>query len=125
MTTTTRIRYDRLEKLAAFLDKLPKKRFDFNTMREERDCGTVACAIGWMPEVFPRLVKAVHTDTTLFTALDRVSEVFGFGGAHHYAYALFYPDAQRPWSRTKLTEKATAKQVAKSIRQFCEWRKNQ
>lgn len=51
---------ERLLKLAAFLDKLPPERFNFNvwvgdTWKETQDlsCGTSACAMGWaatMPE---------------------------------------------------------------------------
>ncbi len=60
----------RLLKLADFLDKLPRAKFDFGVIAmqdgkpmlealkagKER-CGTVACAIGWMPAVFPRSLR--------------------------------------------------------------------
>src|SRR4051812_45220996 len=61
---------DRLVRLADFLDALPKQKFDFATVVSEggkpmmealkagkTECGTVACAIGWMPAAFPRDVK--------------------------------------------------------------------
>lgn len=52
----------RLVKLANFLANLPPRNFNFAWAIEELDaknkhCGTVACAIGWTPAVFPKLVK--------------------------------------------------------------------
>jgi len=41
----------RLLKLARFLDKLSPKKFDLNIF--SNDCGSVCCAIGWCPAVFP------------------------------------------------------------------------
>src|SRR5438093_919703 len=57
----------RLLKLADFLDELPREKFDFGQIAYQGGkpmaealklgavrCGTVACAIGWMPAVWPR-----------------------------------------------------------------------
>ena len=44
---------DRLLKLAAFLDKLPRKKFDFSVFYEV-NCQTKACALGYCPTVFPK-----------------------------------------------------------------------
>jgi hypothetical protein len=49
------IQYKRLLKLADFLDKLPRKKFDFTTWvnkftwggKADLSCGTTACAMGW------------------------------------------------------------------------------
>jgi hypothetical protein len=52
--------FKRLEKLADFLDKLPREKFNFADLVSEIDkkgCGTVCCAIGWTPKVLPHLVK--------------------------------------------------------------------
>lgn len=49
----------RLLKLADFLDTLKTKQFNFDSCIDGRDnhgCGTVCCAIGWTPAVFPELV---------------------------------------------------------------------
>lgn len=47
----------KLRKLAAFLRKLKPEAFDFQMLvrhfDEEKQCGTVCCAIGWCPVVFP------------------------------------------------------------------------
>lgn len=51
----------RLLKLASFLQKLKPEKFDIDRVVEEWDekkhCGTVCCAAGWTPAVFPRLVE--------------------------------------------------------------------
>lgn len=52
------IHIKRLRKLIAFLRKLPRKRFNFAIVRNEPPkCGAVGCAIGYMPNVFPRVFK--------------------------------------------------------------------
>lgn len=47
----------RLLKLAAFIEKLPEKKFDIHSMVAKKnkhgDCGTVCCIAGWLPKVFP------------------------------------------------------------------------
>lgn len=65
-----RIHLRRLRKLADFLDKMPKEKFDFSVVAIEEGkpmlqalragavhCGTVACGMGWMPAAFPRQIK--------------------------------------------------------------------
>jgi hypothetical protein len=51
---------ERLRKLEAFLRELKLEQFDFVNVVSQwdsDDCGTVCCAMGWTPEVFPELVK--------------------------------------------------------------------
>lgn len=53
------IHVKRLKKLIAFLRKLPRKRFNFAIVRNEPPkCGAVGCAIGYCPNVFPRVFKS-------------------------------------------------------------------
>lgn len=64
-----RPRYDRLNRLAEFLEGLKPRLFDFGTIMDLGDnpprkalemgggCGTVGCAIGWLPAAFPRTFK--------------------------------------------------------------------
>lgn len=53
----------RLLKLCAFLDTLPPEKFHYRCVVKEARrhrkhiCGTVCCAWGWTPRVFPKLVK--------------------------------------------------------------------
>ena len=42
-----------LDKIIGFLDKLPTEKFDFNEVRSE--CGSIACAVGWFPSIFPEV----------------------------------------------------------------------
>lgn len=69
-----KIQRARFEKLASFLDTLPRENFNFSLVldtstcpapasdtkntRPSLECGSVGCAIGWTPTVFPRLVEA-------------------------------------------------------------------
>lgn len=49
-----------LHKLIAFLRELPPESFYFGNIvdkKDEKGCGTVCCAVGWMPMVFPDKVK--------------------------------------------------------------------
>ena len=55
----------RLRKLIAFLRTLDSDHFDFEILRHESNqCGTIACAIGWTPTVFPSLIKVVMCGDT-------------------------------------------------------------
>lgn len=129
----------RLLKLAAFLQELPKSKFDFGTFvhrgakpmlealkaRRSR-CGSVACAVGWMPAVFPRHVRWVGSDVDggnlQVTLRDEdyygynfdVAEVF-FGLSYDETRDLFNPDNG---SDDSLPFSATPKQVAGAIRRF-------
>jgi len=124
----------RLLKLCEFLEQLPRKRFDFSVVAKEHSCGTVGCAIGWTPAVFPRLVKWLpakkgkeidvmltggrrgHFYTTVAKSL--------FGINHYQAEGLFTPYTYLRMGENfgdgieGLPDKATPKQVAKRLRQF-------
>jgi hypothetical protein len=53
----TKIHKRRMRKLIAFLRELPRDKFDYsNTVTQfKNNCGTVCCAIGWTPHLFPRI----------------------------------------------------------------------
>lgn len=54
------IRFDKLQKLADFLDQLRHDEFNFGEVVAKFDidgCGTVCCAIGWTPILFPDEVE--------------------------------------------------------------------
>lgn len=110
------MRKDRLLKLADFLDKLPRKKFDFGCVingpsptRKTMDCGSVACGIGWTPAVFPRLVEGYkiakeedglqHWDVRVKANPRKFNTYFKtaahlFGLDNDTAYALFTPGQQ-------------------------------
>lgn len=54
----------RLRKLIAFLRVLPRRRFNFGEV-VHHNCKTTACAIGWTPKVFPRIVEWTKRDQVL------------------------------------------------------------
>ena len=130
MTTTTpwpRHYGDRLLRLAKFLEKLPRRKFDFaeyvNTaVYRGKECGTVCCAIGWTPAVFPRMITwdRIRRETVEDVA-DRL-----FGLTVWEASDLFIPvTASRVWCPKGLDTNATPKQVARSIRAFVAWKRGQ
>lgn len=139
----------RLLKLAAFLEKLPRKRFDYASVvgydwqgKPDLSCGTTACAIGWaaaMPQ-FQKLGLKLDFDPVYGnsrleggvakgkynpgTAIFEISD-------DEWDY-LFQPG----WNLTDDAgtdlplpvapdADATPKQVAKHIRRFVAWRKKQ
>lgn len=124
------IHIKRLRKLIAFLKALPPKKFDFTTEREIGEgpkCPTTACAIGWTPTVFPKLVKWVPESKGTFligsheTSYAGVAEKL-FGIPISVAIPLFYPNEQH-FVDTRLPKcgyKATPKQVAKMLEKFIE-----
>lgn len=126
----------RLLKLAEFLREVPKEKFDFGILAFQNGkpmlealkagktaCGTVACAIGWMPAVFPRSlvwkkvwagghglqVRLKGRPYTDFNA----AEVF-FGITHDQSSWLFNPDPVDGG----LAATVSAKQVARRITTF-------
>jgi hypothetical protein len=117
---------NRLVTLIEFLKTFERKKFNFEILREEKpSCGTIGCAIGWCPEVFPKLVE-VRMDSyqdpqfrirrknwTQYTNFDDMArELFGLDSS------AFCPDlavrfgSGRHSYRTPKKE-ATPKQVAK------------
>lgn len=85
MQTPTQKR--RLNRLAKFIESLPAKRFDLSEIvkrfDEEKTCGTVCCAIGWMPSVFPTKCKWMPSYNSLrVVSTDGQSSDFAFASIH-------------------------------------------
>lgn len=120
---------ERLLKLASFLRKLPPERFDFGKVvqHETPRCGTIGCAIGWTPAVFPDLVEwsKVHADGLKLNqdpSLHYYEEIAGdlFGMDYCDAMDLFTPMNQRQLGLKNLDWDATPYQVADLIEQYVE-----
>jgi hypothetical protein len=129
----------RLLKLAAFLEKLPRAKFDFSIIVDQsglpmlealkagkHPCGTVACAMGWMPAVFPKYLKWDDPKEPFGVrwrknSSDNTSDVARefFGLSYEQVYWLFFPNSSI-WAEKDngLTDDATPKQVARHIRRF-------
>lgn len=111
---------DNLEKLAAFLDELPERKFYFGyliSVWNNKGCGTVCCAIGWTPAVFPELVEWKECTVSWrgcekADLADISEELFGIDDCE-YRF-LFEPSS----FKCPLNMDATAKEVAAHIRSF-------
>lgn len=114
------IRFDRLEKLATFLDTLPKEKFDFGGFW----CGSAGCALGWCPVVFkedwnmldgmePRLNG--HPTSNAFECADIFFGLNSTQDGH-----LFMPASQliSKYGGNKLGYNASPSEVAHNIREF-------
>lgn len=133
----TRTGLKRLLRLADFLEKLPRNRFDYSEWvgedwegDQDLSCGTTACALGWATTI-PSLRKAglrlsevgSVTDKAHCDGFEAAAKVFDVTVSD--AQFLFQPSV--PGWRADLSEQfdwdspsadATAKQVAKHIRRF-------
>jgi hypothetical protein len=130
----------RLLKLAAFLRQLPPHKFNFDVVTfqigkpmakalaaREEHCGTVACAIGWLPAVFPRSVLW-DSNSNIYehplVVLKRNKNMVNFSAAEQL-FDLSYGDARYLFDpeRSYLGSDATAVEVAAHIEKFVEdWR---
>ena len=121
----------RLLKLCDFLEQLQRKDFNFNVVAERRSCGTIACAVGWTPAVFPRLVKWSPNKRNKRISIVLADQQRGshyinvarslFGLTHRRAENLFSPWFDIEVGNTTISAlggSATPKQVAKRIRRF-------
>lgn len=123
----------RLEKLILFLDNLEPERFDFNEVvvaRDSKGCGTVCCAIGWTPAVFPRLVRwtsppcaSVQLKKDEFNThfyYHTASVLFGLPGG--VCKHLFCPSGQRRIHKSlpNCGMRSCPKEVAAMLRKFLE-----
>lgn len=134
MTRQQRTFAKRLLKLASFLDKLPRKRFNFTHWagldwqgKPDLSCGTTACAFGWSTTIpaFRRLGLRMYKHNY---ADDLSVPWIGMKGDHRYnaapraAKAIFglnYDEFTFLFIPTiSLPENASAKDVAKNIRRF-------
>lgn len=96
------INLERLDKLIKFLEELPEEKFDFSTVID--GCGTVCCAIGWTPKLFPDLVEyyqpGIEPDVILRSktaepkhGYEKVASII-FGMCEILARRLFTPNCQ-------------------------------
>lgn len=123
----------RLLKLAAFLVKVPRERFDFSlwisadwegAVAIDQSCGAVACAAGWataipeFKELGLELKRQAHIPYFVPTYLEAVADMAlsqFFGVSDQSIHHLFYPGA--------LAAGATPEQAAKHIRAFVKERR--
>lgn len=128
----------RLMKLANFLLTVPDEMFGFATIvkgqktpRKEMDCGSTACALGWCPVLWPKLVRYqpasglssydVHPrkeQPMAHMSYFNGSAKLLFGLSNAEAIALFVAGHQYEFGLTPLTHGATPRQVANNIARY-------
>lgn len=118
----------RLLKLADFLEKLPRKRFDYGTWvgedwagKQDLSCGTTACAVGWACTI-PAFRRAglKLAKTSFETGTPTFGEVTSFKAAAEF-FELNMRDVDHLFNpiASHIDEfNATPKYVAKKIRKF-------
>ena len=122
---------ERLLKIADFLEELPPEKFNFRDYVSEskNDCGTVCCAIGWLPKIFPEDFYWINPNYKFITSgrvvvLSRSTPLEPHSGQHFLDlndadwYRLFVPDYVRPIKPNRLPPDTTAKELAIHIREF-------
>lgn len=126
MNTIERARF---VKLVEFLEDLPIERFNFaqvvSAFDDQKDCGTVCCAMGWTPRLFPDFVQWSRLGECLVDAGNQriayeQAALILFGIHPDIAIDLFAPDQQHEVSK-KLDicgEFATPGDVAFMLNQF-------
>jgi len=121
---------NRLLKLADFLDKLPKKLFNIETItncdgaaREalpyalehpRRNCGTAACAMGWSPACFPRQIEWTERDGI---GMKDGSSRYWWGTAKKF-FGLTDEEINYLFTGDFYEYQVSPKKVAKTIRKF-------
>jgi hypothetical protein len=118
---------ERLLRLAEFLEKLPPKKFYFGTWVKEwkNECGTVCCAIGWCPVVFPEHFKWCYDTTNVLFRRGNDWMIAAWHSEDFFDLTddefshLFHPNAQEQvFGGRKLDERSRPKTVAANIREF-------
>jgi len=127
-TVTKTIRINRLTKLHDFLRKLPASEFYFGNYVKYHDdlkCGTVCCAIGWLPTVDKKNWKwIIEYGDQLTPVFDDYKDENAAGQAYFGISYAMYSDLFLPSldmddpnidELVPLRSSATAKQVANNI----------
>ncbi len=127
---------ERLMKLARFLYKLPREKFNYAVVIEGKDipndtfsCGTVGCAIGWTPMVFPERFewrtlkhrvglfdKADHREMTNGNFVSTAMDFFDLSSSQ--VQGLFTPGMQDCIGMDDMEDNASPKDVAMMIAAF-------
>lgn len=125
----------KLLKLADHLENLPRKRFNIGQWCREEACGTVACAFGWCPTIFPRSGLKIMEDKWLgdiqyktkrgtWYDLEAATEFFKISFAD--AHKIFIGNSYREYCKHDKNgflmgnRGITPKRVARRIRHYVE-----
>jgi hypothetical protein len=140
---------ERLLRLADFLEhELPPEKFSYGDVvrgpdmpRKEMDCGSVACAIGWCPVIFPDLasyakarfgpnfyvISKTPSGDTSWSFDEAGMNLFGL--SLDESEALFDPfysdDSREEMGLEPVDENSSAIEVAANIRAFVKYKEAQ
>ena len=121
----------RFQKLIKFLERLPPSKFNFTSYFyevDENECGTVCCAVGWLPKVFPRAKVFKHDVFNLRTDVSETALKW-FGLNRTFYRMLFVPGIAQPWNNFNmdrmLNGSASPHQVANEINKYIQWAQTQ
>ena len=129
------IRFDRLARLAKFLQKVPREKFDLDYwVAEQKEpptqpnckCDTVACAIGWAGVLFSKQGLKIEMSSSgyCFSPHYRKREnwgaVYRFFGLEDVEHAICEMDSDgwKLFSSDHYPDNATPKMVARRILNF-------
>lgn len=113
----------RLLKLADFIEGVKPKMFDIGYIAQKLDCGTVCCAIGYLPQVFPRHFKYgvddyLHEDV-IFISLKKRPDIWDdaaaadfFGLTSNEIEYLFMP---QQYQYRNVRPKTVAKRIRRVV----------
>jgi len=131
----------RLLEAAAFLDTWPKRKFQYNITRQSKGKSFVACGVGLLPEIFPKLVAAgkpappgyyppwVGNIPLILRATKKQATGNGnalaariYGISEGDVEGIFTVDRPSPADGSRLrAEDATPKRLARRIRTYVAW----
>lgn len=83
----------KLLKLADHLESLPRKKFNIEYWcKEDSHCGTVACAFGWCPVIFPRSGLKMIKEHGEIQYTNKNGQFYGARAASEF-FDIYYDDA--------------------------------
>ena len=101
--------------------------FNYSITLEQSACGTIGCAMGACPSVFPKSFRG-HASTVVLKGSTEVGAEACrkfFGLSEDESLGLFFGDEYGPLRLVSNMECYSAKQVGRRILRFLEWKEKQ
>lgn len=109
----------------------PAKQFAFSEITQcatrycTNECGTVGCACGWLPLMFPQVTRNLEFDELMYQGTPWSYDVLAahlLDLPHHITERLFTPNCQQELHKDlpTCTSFATVKQVSDMLIHFCD-----
>lgn len=126
----TKIKLKNFEILIKGLKSLKRREWYFGSLiREyssEKGCGTVCCALGWLPKFFPRKMEWVNHSPYFLDARRKGKEDWSSSNIYSYLFgipsnhedALFNNDSQYTLGLKNLAKDCTVLEFIKMLREY-------